>query len=475
MKNNLEGLLFYDIDTQYKVGIDDLVGLQNVKEIIAYIKRYLNNPEAAEKLGLSLPSLLFTGPPGLGKSEVAKVIAKECNLPLFIITGGALLGGVRKDSGKKNIITLFNKAREQQKVVLVIDEMEAIAGRRDNDKTTVNETAGALQQLLLELDGGKSKKQIVFVGITNTPDELDGAITRPGRISDRIDFTNPDQEKRIQLFDQLISKHNTNNIDLNVMGIISSELSFAAIKQAINNALRKAFIQNTALTNEHIIEEIKRISSGILSDENKLDKKSEKMLLDHVAGHILPYMYLPEKFALGQIAIGAKINCRPVLSDKTILEVDDVFAELFSIYAAKEGSFQRTGAATSIYTDQDFPKAQELIKKLLLMLGSTTVDENKFKTIQKAMHEKLSSLAKQLLKEYDVLYKKIKNHLSSNKYLTREEFKQLINKNVKKNRKELFFELKKMITMFISIIKSDFVYQNIEQEKEFEQDKIIQT
>ncbi|XP_048592950.1 LOW QUALITY PROTEIN: cell division control protein 48 homolog D [Brassica napus] len=229
------------------VSWEDIGGLENVKRELQETVQYpVEHPEKFEKFGMS-PSkgVLFYGPPGCGKTLLAKAIANECQTNFISIKGPELLTMWFGES-EANVREIFDKARQSAPCVLFFDELDSIATQRGS---SVGDAGGAadrvLNQLLTEMDGMSAKKTVFIIGATNRPDIIDPALLRPGRLDQLIYIPLPDEESRYQIFKSCLRKSPVaKDVDLRALAKYTQGFSGADITEICQRACKYAIREN---------------------------------------------------------------------------------------------------------------------------------------------------------------------------------------------------------------------------------------
>ncbi|KAL5726072.1 Cell division control protein 48 E [Ranunculus cassubicifolius] len=256
------------------VNWEDIGGLENVKRELQEVVQYpVEHPEKFEKFGMS-PSkgVLFYGPPGCGKTLLAKAIAKECQANFISIKGPELLTMWFGES-EANVREIFDKARQSAPCVLFFDELDSIATQRGS---SVGDAGGAgdrvLNQLLTEMDGMSSKKTVFVIGATNRPDIIDPALLRPGRLDQLIYIPLPDEGSRLSIFKACLRKSPVSkDVNLNVLAEYTNGFSGADITEICQRTCKYAIRENI----EKDIEREKRRSENPDTMEEDDDLVSE--------------------------------------------------------------------------------------------------------------------------------------------------------------------------------------------------------
>ena len=178
------------------ISFDDVAGEDEAKESLMEIVEYLHSPEKYTEVGAQMPKgVLLVGPPGTGKTMLAKAVAGEANVPFFSISGSEFVE-MFVGMGASKVRSLFDQAKEKAPCIVFIDEIDAIGKKRDNALTTNDEREQTLNQLLTEMDGFESNNGVIILAATNRPESLDPALLRPGRFDRRVPVELPDLEGR---------------------------------------------------------------------------------------------------------------------------------------------------------------------------------------------------------------------------------------------------------------------------------------
>lgn len=238
--DNVSKSAFESSSLTSSVRFKDVAGIKEVKDELIEIIDYLKNPQKYQSLGISLPKgVLLVGPPGVGKTMIAKAVAGEANVPFFYQSGSSFVQ-IYVGMGAKRVRELFSKAKANAPSIVFIDEIDAVGkargeGRNDEREATLNE-------LLTEMDGFEENNSVIVIGATNNIEVMDEALLRSGRFDRRIYIDLPDLEERIQIF-QIYLENKKYNFDLSEISKMCVGFSGAMIASVVNesalNALRR--------------------------------------------------------------------------------------------------------------------------------------------------------------------------------------------------------------------------------------------
>ena len=267
----------------------DVAGEDEAKENLAEIVDYLHNPDKYQQIGASMPKgILLVGPPGTGKTMLAKAVAGEANVPFFSISGSEFVE-MFVGMGASKVRDLFKQAKEKAPCIVFIDEIDAIGQKRDNKMGGNDEREQTLNQLLTEMDGFEGNNGVVILAATNRPESLDPALTRPGRFDRRVPVELPDLKGREEIL--IVHAKKINIDEIVVFGKIArmaSGASGAELANIINEAALRAVRDGRSCASQADLEEsIETVIAGY-QKKNAILTDHEKLIVSyHEIGHAL--------------------------------------------------------------------------------------------------------------------------------------------------------------------------------------------
>ena len=271
------------------IRFDDVAGEDEAKESLAEIVDYLHNPQKYTDVGASMPKgVLLVGPPGTGKTMLAKAVAGEANVPFFSMSGSEFVE-MFVGMGASKVRDLFKQAKEKAPCIVFIDEIDAIGKKRDNQLSSNDEREQTLNQLLTEMDGFEGNNGVIILAATNRPESLDPALTRPGRFDRRVPVELPDLAGREAILKVHAKKIKTaDDVDFHTIARMASGASGAELANMINEAALRAVRNNRAVVTEADLEEsIEVVIAGYQKKNAVLSDKEKKTVAYHEIGHAL--------------------------------------------------------------------------------------------------------------------------------------------------------------------------------------------
>ncbi len=272
------------------IKFSDVAGEDEAKENLAEIVDYLHNPDKYKEIGASMPKgILLVGPPGTGKTMLAKAVAGEANVPFFSMSGSEFVE-MFVGMGASKVRDLFQQAKEKAPCIVFIDEIDAIGQKRGNGRIGGNdEREQTLNQLLTEMDGFEGNAGVVILAATNRPETLDAALTRPGRFDRRVPVELPDLKGREEILKVHAKKIKLeNDIDFSKIARMASGASGAELANIVNEAALRAVRAGKKYVSEQDMEESIEVVIAGYEKKNKILTDDEKRVVAyHEIGHAL--------------------------------------------------------------------------------------------------------------------------------------------------------------------------------------------
>lgn len=449
----------YDKNKQ-SIRFKDVAGEDEAKESLQEIVQYLQDPAKFKAIGATMPKgILLVGPPGTGKTMLAKAVAGESNVPFFSISGSEFVE-MFVGMGASKVRDLFKQAKEKAPCIVFIDEIDAIGGKRNASGMGGNdEREQTLNQLLTEMDGFEGNSGVMILAATNRPENLDPALLRPGRFDRRVPVELPDLQGREDILKVHAKKVKTEpDIDYNVIARIASGASGAELANIINEAALRAVREGrSSVTQTDLEESIEVVFAGYQKKNAILTDKEKLTVSYHEVGHALVAALQTHSAPVQKITIIPRTNGALGYTMQveegnhylyTKQELENRIATLTGGRAAEEVVFNEitTGASNDIEQATKVARAmitrygmsdsfdmvamESVNNKYLggdasLACSDTTaanIDE-KVVALVRQQHEK----AKQLLTEHREDLDRISRYLYEKETITGEEFMDILN------------------------------------------------
>ena len=278
------------VQSTHGIRFDDVAGEDEAKESLAEIVDYLHNPSKYTDAGASMPKgILLVGPPGTGKTMLAKAVAGESNVPFFSISGSEFVE-MFVGMGASKVRDLFSQAKEKAPCIVFIDEIDAIGQKRSGGAMGGNdEREQTLNQLLTEMDGFESNNGVIILAATNRPESLDPALTRPGRFDRRVPVELPDLKGREEILKVHAKKIKVaEDVDFNKIARMASGASGAELANIVNEAALRAVRAGRRFATESDLEESIEVVIAGYQKKNAILTDHEKWIVAyHETGHAL--------------------------------------------------------------------------------------------------------------------------------------------------------------------------------------------
>ena len=271
------------------IKFSDVAGEDEAKELLTETVDYLHHPKKYTEIGASMPKgILLVGPPGTGKTMLAKAVAGEANVPFFSMSGSEFVE-MFVGMGASKVRDLFRQAKEKAPCIVFIDEIDAIGKKRDEHIGGNDEREQTLNQLLTEMDGFDGNNGVVILAATNRPESLDPALTRPGRFDRRVPVELPDLDGREAILRVHARKVKTDsNIDYTRIARMASGASGAELANIVNEAALRAVRNGRASVSQTDMEESIEVVIAGYQKKNAILSDKEKMIVAyHEIGHAL--------------------------------------------------------------------------------------------------------------------------------------------------------------------------------------------
>ena len=278
------------VQSTHGIRFADVAGEDEAKENLQEIVNYLHDPKQYEEIGASMPKgILLVGPPGTGKTMLAKAVAGESNVPFFSISGSEFVE-MFVGMGASKVRDLFMQAKEKAPCIVFIDEIDAIGQKRNSGQFGGNdEREQTLNQLLTEMDGFEGNTGVIILAATNRPDSLDPALTRPGRFDRRVPVELPDLKGREEILKVHAKKVKiAPGVDFNTVARMASGASGAELANIVNEAaLRAVRAGRKSVTQADLEESIEVVIAGYQKKNSILTDHEKCIVAYHEIGHAL--------------------------------------------------------------------------------------------------------------------------------------------------------------------------------------------
>ena len=443
------------------IHFDDVAGEDEAKENLAEIVDYLHNPKKYTDAGASMPKgLLLVGPPGTGKTMLAKAVAGESGVPFFSISGSEFVE-MFVGMGASKVRDLFKQAKEKAPCIVFIDEIDAIGKKRDGQVGANDEREQTLNQLLTEMDGFEGNNGVIILAATNRPESLDPALTRPGRFDRRVPVELPDLKGREAILKVHAKKIKpADDVDFHTIARMASGASGAELANIVNEAALRAVRQGRTIVHEADLEEsVEVVIAGYQKKNAVLSDQEKKVVAYHEIGHALVAALQSHSAPVQKITIIPRTSgalgytMQVEQGDKYLMtkeEIENKIATFTGGRAAEEVVFNQitTGASN------DIEQATKLARAMITRYGmSDEFDMVALETVtnqylggdaslacsadtQKEIDRQVTELvkkqhqkAKKLLLDNRDKLDELSNYLYEKETITGEEFMEILNRD----------------------------------------------
>ncbi len=350
------------------VTFEDVAGVEEAKQELTEVVEFLQDREKFQKLGARIPKgVLLVGPPGCGKTLLARAVAGEAGVPFFSISGSEFVEmfvGV----GASRVRDLFDQAKRNTPCIIFIDEIDAVGRQRGAGLGgSHDEREQTLNQILTEMDGFDTNTSVIILAATNRPDILDPALLRPGRFDRRVVLDRPDIQGRVEILKvHAAGKPLGDAVDLEVLAKQTAGFSGADLANLLNEAaILAARRGNTTIEMAELEESVDRVVAGPERKSRRISPKEKEITAYHEAGHALVAKLLPNADPVRKITIiprgMAGGYTRFLEEDRTMYtrsQLNDTLATLLAGHASEELIFHErtTGPHSDIKRSTDYAK-----------------------------------------------------------------------------------------------------------------------
>ena len=443
------------------IHFDDVAGEDEAKENLAEIVDYLHNPKKYTDAGASMPKgLLLVGPPGTGKTMLAKAVAGESGVPFFSISCSEFVE-MFVGMGASKVRDLFKQAKEKAPCIVFIDEIDAIGKKRDGQVGGNDEREQTLNQLLTEMDGFEGNNGVIILAATNRPESLDPALTRPGRFDRRVPVELPDLKGREAILKVHAKKIKpADDVDFHTIARMASGASGAELANIVNEAALRAVRQGRIIVHEADLEEsVEVVIAGYQKKNAVLSDQEKKVVAYHEIGLALVAALQSHSAPVQKITIIPRTSgalgytMQVEQGDKYLMtkeEIENKIATFTGGRAAEEVVFNQitTGASN------DIEQATKLARAMITRYGmSDEFDMVALETVtnqylggdaslacsadtQKEIDRQVTELvkkqhqkAKKLLLDNRDKLDELSNYLYEKETITGEEFMEILNRD----------------------------------------------
>ena len=437
----------------------DVAGEDEAKENLTEIVEYLHNPEKYKEIGASMPKgILLVGPPGTGKTMLAKAVAGEANVPFFSMSGSEFVE-MFVGMGASKVRDLFSQAKEKAPCIVFIDEIDAIGKKRDGQMGGNDEREQTLNQLLTEMDGFEGNNGVMILAATNRPESLDPALLRPGRFDRRVPVELPDLKGREEILKVHAKKIKlADNVDFTKIARMASGASGAELANITNEAALRAVRDGRKYATQADLEEsIEVVIAGYQKKNAILTDHEKRVVSYHEIGHALVAAKQTNSAPVQKITIvprtsGALGYTMQVDEGNHYLMTKEEMENKIATYTAGRAAEEVVFGSVTTGASNDIEQATKLARAMITRYGMSqefdmvameavtnqylggdtslscsaetqTLIDKKVVELVKKQHEK----AGQILLENREKLDELANYLYEKEIITGEEFMKILN------------------------------------------------
>ena len=441
------------------IKFSDVAGEDEAKENLTEIVEYLHNPAKYQEIGASMPKgILLVGPPGTGKTMLAKAVAGEANVPFFSMSGSEFVE-MFVGMGASKVRDLFSQAKEKAPCIVFIDEIDAIGKKRDGQMGGNDEREQTLNQLLTEMDGFEGNNGVIILAATNRPESLDPALLRPGRFDRRVPVELPDLKGREEILKVHAKKIKlADNVDFTKIARMASGASGAELANITNEAALRAVRDGRKFATQADLEEsIEVVIAGYQKKNAILTDHEKRVVSYHEIGHALVAAKQTNSAPVQKITIvprtsGALGYTMQVDEGNHYLMTKEEMENKIATYTAGRAAEEVVFGSVTTGASNDIEQATKLARAMITRYGMSqefdmvameavtnqylggdtslscsaetqTLIDKKVVELVKRQHEK----AGQILLENREKLDELANYLYEKEIITGEEFMKILN------------------------------------------------
>ena len=367
-----------------KVTFKDVAGNESAKQDLEEIVDFLKHPKKYETLGAKIPrGVLLAGDPGTGKTLMARAVAGDASVPFFSISGSEfaeMFVGV----GASRVRDLFQKAKKNAPSIIFIDEIDAVAHKRDARGGAGREDEQTLNQILVEMDGFDNESGVIVIAATNRVDMLDKALLRPGRFDRHVNVTLPERKDRLEILKvHFKNKPIAKNIDLDALAAKTAGSAGADLANIANEAaITAARLGHKEIENSDLTEAFERVAIGPERKSKVMNDHERKVTAYHEAGHAIVGHVLPDSDPVHKVTIIPRGRTGGVTwflppedrSYKSIYELKDILARAMGGRIAEKIIFGAEAVTTG--AGSDLQNVASLAKEMVVEEGMGSKTRN---------------------------------------------------------------------------------------------------